>query len=76
MFSVSWNDLDSTLFVSQIIDDMLTFSLVWILTPSLTFPILPAPSVFCNCQSPTILYLDLLLGAPFDDADGADDLEA
>jgi len=55
---------------------MLTFSLVWILTPNLTFPILPAPSVFCNCQSPTILYLDLLLGAPLDDADGADDLEA
>jgi hypothetical protein len=60
----------------QNIDEKLTFSLVWILTPNLTFPILPAPSVFCNCQSPTILYLDLLLGAPFDDADGADDLEA
>jgi hypothetical protein len=55
---------------------VLTFSRVWILTPNLTFPILPAPSVFCNCQSPTILYLDLLLEAPFDDADGADDLEA
>jgi hypothetical protein len=42
----------------------------------LTFPILPAPSVFCSCQSPTILYLDLLLGAPFEDADGAAEREA
>lgn len=29
--------------------------------PNLTFPILPAPSVFCNCQSPTIRYFVLLL---------------
>lgn len=39
-------------------------------TPNLTFPILPAPSVFCSCQSPTIRYLFLLLEAPLLEVEG------
>lgn len=35
----------------------LTFSPVTWLTPSLTLPILPAPSVFVNCHSPKVLRL-------------------
>lgn len=48
-----------------------TFSRVCIFVASLTFPILPAPRVFCSCQSPTILPLGfslpfLLLDPPFE----------
>ena len=60
-FGVSWYYLDRTLGSVYSVDDRLTFSPVCIFVATLTLPILPAPRVFCNCQSPTVLPLGFSL---------------
>ena len=45
----------SLAFLAQTRSVVLTFSFVTRFVASLTLPILPAPKVFCNCQSPIIL---------------------
>ena len=51
----SRGDTDLAILASLGFARALTFSLVTTFIASFTFPMLPAPNVFCSCQSPIIL---------------------